>query len=495
MGKLKNFGFKHKAGILMPISALPNKYGIGSFGREAHKFVDFLYETGQKCWQVLPLNPTSYGDSPYQSPASGAGNPYFIDLDVLSSKGLLTKEELKGQRNNDKKVNYGRLFETRYEVLRTAFSRFKPNAEYRAFLRKNASWIEDYALFMALKVKNNYASFTLWNECERDYKQARESSSQYESEMAFWRWVQFEFDAQWKHLRDYAKKKGIVLIGDMPIYVAHDSADVWASREQFLLDESYNPTLVAGVPPDAFSETGQLWGNPIYNWEKMKNDGFEWWLDRIGRAFELYDIVRIDHFRGFAGYYTIPFGDETAVNGWWNEAPGQELFEAVNERFPSAKIIAEDLGVITDDVKKLLSDCDFPGMKMLPFAFFDENSDYIPRNYKSENCVVYTSSHDSDCARSWVNDLTGDARKLFNRERRKIKGENLVCSVIRLAFESKANLAVVQMQDYLYLNNEEGRMNMPSTPSGNWGWRMSPRYNTKALRDKISALTKETKRR
>lgn len=495
MGKLKNFGFKHKAGILMPISSLPSKYGIGSFGREARSFVDFLSETGHKCWQVLPLNPTSYGDSPYQSPASGAGNPYFIDLEILSSKGLLTKEELKDQKNNDKKVNYGWLFENRYKALRKAFSRFKANAEYRAFLRKNADWVESYALFMALKVKNNYASWTNWDECERDCEQARENAKQHEDKMAFWRWVQFEFDSQWQDIRAYAKKNGIVLIGDMPIYVAHDSADVWAARDQFLLDENYNPTLVAGVPPDAFSETGQLWGNPIYNWEKMKNEGFNWWLNRIGRAFKLYDIVRIDHFRGFAGYYTIPFGEETAVNGRWNDAPGQELFETVNRKFPSAKIIAEDLGVITDDVKKLLADNEFPGMKMLPFAFYDENSEYIPRNFKTENCVVYTSSHDSDCARSWVNDLTGDAKKLFNRERKRIKGENNVYSVIRLAFESKANLAVVQMQDYLNLNNEEGRMNMPSTATGNWGWRMSARYNTKSLREKVSALTKETKRR
>ncbi len=495
MGNLKNFGFKHKAGILMPISCLPNKYGIGSFGLEAHNFVDFLAETGHKCWQVLPLNPTSYGDSPYQSPASAAGNPYFIDLEILLSKGLLTKEELKDQKNADKKVNYGFLFENRYRALRAASSRFEPNTDYRAFLRRNSDWVDNYALFMALKVKNNYSSWTNWAENERDYKQASENSAQYDDEMSFWRWVQYEFDTQWQSLRSYAKKNGIMLIGDMPIYVAHDSADVWSSPDQFLLDENYNPTLVAGVPPDAFSATGQLWGNPIYNWEKMKNEGFTWWLNRIGRAFKLYDIVRIDHFRGFAGYYTIPFGDETAINGWWNEAPGQELFEAVNKKFPSAKIIAEDLGVITDDVKKLLSDNDFPGMKMLPFAFFDENSDYIPRNYKTENCVVYTSSHDSDCTRSWINNLTGESITIFNRERRKIKGESRVYSLIRLAFESKANLAVVQMQDYLELNNEEGRMNMPSTPSGNWGWRMSPRYNTKVLREKISALTKETKRR
>ncbi len=494
MARLKNFGFKHKAGILMPISALPSKYGIGSFGSEAYKFIDFLRDTGHKCWQTLPLNPTSYGDSPYQSPASGAGNPYFIDLELLASKGLLTKDELDEQKNRDKKINYGWLFENRYKALRTAFSRFVPNAEYRAFLRKNADWIEDYALFMALKTKNGYASWTLWEKSESDYKTASANASRYENEMAFWRWVQFEFDRQWQTLRLYAKKKGIMLIGDMPIYVAHDSVDVWASPEQFLLDENYNPTLVAGVPPDAFSDLGQLWGNPIYNWEKMKNDGFEWWLKRIGRAFKLYDIVRIDHFRGFAGYYAIPYGDETAVGGWWNDAPGSELFKAVNENLPKARIIAEDLGVITDDVKALLAETDFPGMKMLPFAFYDDNSDYLPKNYKTENCIVYTSSHDSDCAKSWIMELPKDAEECLDRERKKVKGESRVYSVIRLAFESRANLAVVQMQDYLELTSEEGRMNMPSTASGNWAWRMSPRYNTKALRKKIASLVKETKR-
>ncbi len=494
MGKLKNFGFKHKAGILMPISSLPGKYGIGSFGREAYRFIDFLSETGQKCWQVLPLNPTSYGDSPYQSPASGAGNPYFIDLEVLYSKGLLTKKELKEAINRDKKVNYGWLFETRYKLLRNAYARFEPNSEYRSFLRKNADWVNAYALFMALKVKNNYASWTLWDDRERDYTKARALEKQYKDESDFWRWVQFEFDAQWQSLRSYAKEKGIVIIGDMPIYVAHDSADVWSAPEQFLLDEDYNPTLVAGVPPDAFSETGQLWGNPIYNWELMKNEGFTWWLNRIKRAFKLYDIVRIDHFRGFAGYYTIPYGDETAVNGIWNVAPGAELFEAVKSSFPKAKIIAEDLGVITDDVRELLDKNEFPGMKMLPFAFFDDNSDYIPRNYKTKNCIVYTSSHDSDCAKSWISELEGKDKKRLDRERKKGLGESRVYSVIRLAFESKANLAIVQMQDYLELNNDEGRMNMPSTPSGNWTWRMSPRYDTKSLRNRILSLTKETKR-
>lgn len=494
MARLKNFGFKHKAGILMPISALPSKYGIGSFGGEARKFIDFLRETEHKCWQVLPLNPTSYGDSPYQSPASGAGNPYFIDLELLASKGLLTKAELDGQKNRDKKINYGWLFENRYKALRTAFSRFVPNSEYRAFLRKNADWIEDYALFMALKIKNGFASWTLWEKSESNYKTASANATRYGNEMAFWRWVQFEFDAQWQSLRAYAKKNGIMLIGDMPIYVAHDSVDVWASPEQFLLDENYNPALVAGVPPDAFSDVGQLWGNPIYNWEKMKNDGFEWWLKRIGRAFKLYDIVRIDHFRGFAGYYAIPYGDETAVGGWWNDAPGRELFKAVNENFPKARIIAEDLGIITDDVKALLAETDFPGMKMLPFAFYDDNSDYLPKNYKTENCIVYTSSHDSDCAKSWINELPKDAKARLDRERKRVKGESRVYSIIRLAFESRANLAVVQMQDYLELTSGEGRMNMPSTASGNWSWRMSPRYNTKALRKRIASLVKETKR-
>lgn len=478
----------------MPISSLPSRYGIGSFGKEAHDFVDFLDATGQKCWQVLPLNPTSYGDSPYQSPSSVAGNPYFVDLDILAAKGLLTAEELKEQRHDGARVDYGWLFGARYSALRLAYSRFAPDRAYRAFVRKNASWLENYALFMALKVHYNYAPWTTWQEEHREYAQAYAQRETFEEEMSFWRWVQFEFFTQWDTLVAHAHGKGIRIIGDMPIYVAHDSMDVWAAPEQFLLDDQYNPTVVAGCPPDGFSPDGQLWGNPIYNWELMEKQGFAWWIHRIATAFRLYDILRIDHFRGFAGYYNVPYGDDTARNGKWDPAPGIALFRTVKETFPKAKIIAEDLGFITDDVRALLDDAGFPGMKMLHFAFYDPDHEYLPRRFANANCVVYASSHDSDCTRSWLKNLSGEARKRFHQECPHVKGQTRTYDVIECALRSIANLAIVPMQDYLQLTNEEGRMNIPATSEGNWSWRISPRYNTAKLRAAMGEMAQKTKR-
>ena len=494
MNDMKNFGFRHKAGVIMPVSSLPSRYGIGSFGREAYEFIDFLDAAGQKCWQVLPLNPTSYGDSPYQSPAAAAGNPYFIDLEMLAEQGLLTAEELDGQKDNSEKVNYGWLFNTRYAVLRLAYSRFRPDEDYLRFVKENASWLEKYALFMALKVHNNFGMWTFWAEEHRDYKKAVAHSEAFEGEMGFWRWCQYEFLSQWKKLTDYAHEKGIVVIGDMPIYVAHDSVDVWAAPEQFLLDEQFNPTVVAGCPPDGFSVDGQLWGNPIYNWAHMEEDGFSWWLERVGNAFQLYDILRIDHFRGFAGYYNIPYGEATARNGKWDSAPGIALFRTILKEFPQSKVIAEDLGFITEDVRELLTDAGFPGMKMLHFAFYDEDSEYLPRIYDTENCVVYSSSHDSDCTPTWVENISGEAKERFDLECPRNEEQSRTYDLIEMAFNSIANLAMVQMQDYLELTNEEGRMNEPSTAEGNWGWRISSSYDTEELRSRILDLTVRTRR-
>ena len=478
----------------MPVSSLPSRYGIGSFGKSAHDFIDFLDATGQKCWQVLPLNPTSYGDSPYQSPSSVAGNPYFVDLDTLAKKGLLTAEELKAQRNNASRVDYGWLFTNRYAALRLAHKRFVPDRAYAAFLRKNAAWLENYALFMALKVHYQYAPWTQWSSEHREYAQAYACRSEFEEEMSFWRWIQFEFFTQWDAVLRHAHEKGIRIIGDMPIYVAHDSMDVWAAPEQFLLDDHYNPTVVAGCPPDGFSPDGQLWGNPIYNWDLMEEQGFSWWIDRVGTAFRLYDILRIDHFRGFAGYYNVPYGEATARNGKWDPAPGIALFRAIKTRYPKAKIIAEDLGFITDDVRALLDDTGFPGMKMLHFAFYDAEHEYLPRLFRNSNCVVYASSHDSDCTRTWVKNLSGDARKRFDAECPHVKGQSRTYDLIEYALSSIANLAIVPMQDYLQLSNEQGRMNIPSTAEGNWSWRISPRYNTEKLRNRMLCLAKKTKR-
>jgi len=496
---LKNFGFRRKSGILMPISSLPSPYGIGSFGKSAYDFVDFLVETGTKCWQVLPLNPTSYGDSPYQSPAAIAGNPYFIDPALLAKKGLLTKEELADHKHDTKRVDYGWLFNNRYPLLRKAYERFLEKGEnksrpYRAFCKKNASWLGDYSLFMALKVHYNYCSWTCWAEEHRDVERARLVQDSFRDECGFWEWIQYEFDTQWQALLAYAHKKGILLIGDMPIYVAHDSMDVWQAPSQFLLDENYNPTVVAGCPPDGFSPDGQLWGNPIYNWDLMKEQGFDWWCRRVKASFHLYDILRIDHFRGFAGYYNIPYGHDTARYGKWDSAPGIELFRTIAAAFPKARIIAEDLGFITDDVRELLTDSGFPGMKMLQFAFFDDDSEYLPRMFESANCVAYPGSHDADCIRTWCANLSGDALDRFNKECPHRKGQSRTYDLIEFSLASPANLTVVPIQDYLELTNDEGRMNRPSVADGNWNYRLSPRYRTKKLIEKISAVTKRTKR-
>ena len=496
---LKNFGFRRKSGILMPISSLPNAYGIGSFGKSAYDFADFLADTGTKCWQVLPLNPTSYGDSPYQSPASVAGNPYFIDLETLFKKGLLTKEELSENKNTSKRIDYGWLFNTRYIALRKAHARFLGKGEdkspaYKSYLRANRHWLPDYSLFMALKVHYNYCAWTLWSDEHKDVRLARERRGDFTCECSFWEWVQFEFDAQWQALRTYAHSKGILIIGDMPIYVAHDSMDVWQAPGQFLLDESFNPKVVAGCPPDGFSPDGQLWGNPIYNWPLMESEGFSWWLKRVKSAFRMYDILRIDHFRGFAGYYNVPFGHTTAREGKWDSAPGIQLFRTIKAAFPKAKIIAEDLGFITDDVRALLDDTGFPGMKMLQFAFYDDNSEYLPRTYAHQNCVAYPGSHDADCIKTWCKNLSGPALERFNRECPRIKGQSRGYDLIELAMKSPANLTVVPMQDYLELTNDEGRMNTPAVAEGNWTWRISPRYRTKKLTEKVRAMTIRAKR-
>ena len=488
-----NFGFKHKCGILLHVSSLPSRFGIGSFGTEAFDFIDFLAETRQRCWQVLPLNPTSYGDSPYQSPASLAGNPYFISLELLHKEGLLSAGELEEAVFLGERVDYGFLFQTRFKVLRKAHARFVPSRAFSAFCKKNADWLEDYALFMALKEKNAYSPWYEWGDFS-DVGFAREHAEEFTVDCNFWKWVQFAFSSQWGKVLEYAHSTGVSVIGDMPIYVAHDSADVWCAPEQFLLDSAFSPVLVAGCPPDGFSPDGQLWGNPIYNWEKMRSDNFKWWKARVGRAFELFDILRIDHFRGFASFYAVPFGDDTARRGEWLPALGSELFASIREAFPKAKIIAEDLGFITEDVRELLKETGFPGMKNLQFAFFDEDSEFLPRIYTTDNCVVYTASHDADCTESWFKDLSGETKKRFRKECPRKKGQSGTYALIAFAMNSLANLAMVPMQDYLRLENHEARMNVPSVPDGNWQWRMKKNYNRKSVRDRILSLCRETGR-
>lgn len=491
---MKNSLFQHGTGILMPISALPGRYGIGSLGREAFRFVDFLCESGQSHWQVLPIHPTAYGDSPYQTPSSMAGNPYFIDLDLLGKEGLLTKEELEEERCKITRIDYGRLFSTRFCKLKLAYKRFQVGKEYKLFLRKNEKWLLPYALFMSLKERYHFAPWTTWSVSHRVYASALLYKEEFAPEMAFWNFTQYCFFKQWEALHEYARKKGISLIGDMPIYVAHDSVEVWSRPDLFQLDEEGNALAVAGCPPDAFSEEGQLWGNPLYRWDVMEADGFSWWCERVAHALSLYDHLRLDHFRGFAEYYAIPYGAKDARDGSWHSAPGFSLFRKIKERFPKAKMIAEDLGHITPDVRELLAYTAFPGMKVLQFAFDTDESEYLPRNFETENCVVYTASHDSSCSASFLNGLTHEAKRRFLRECPHRKGQNRVYDLIEFALRSPATLSIIPMQDYLCLPDAVGRMNTPSTSQGNWTFRLSPRYNTAVLREKILGMAKRCKR-
>ena len=485
----KNFGFSHKSGILMPISSLPSPYGIGSLGQYARDFVDFLVKTEQTCWQILPINPTAYGDSPYQSPCSQAGNPYFIDLPQLQEKGLLTEEELPENQHDTQRVDYGWLWNTRFALLRKAFSRFVPDESYAAFCQKHSHWLNDYALFMALKERYGHSPWVTWAPEHKDADAARLLVSSFAPEMDFWKWVQFEFYTQWNALHQYATQNGISIIGDMPIYAAHDSVDVWRDREQFLLNSEGDPLVVAGFPPDGFSPDGQLWGNPIYNWKGMKKDGFAWWIRRIGCALELYDILRLDHFIGFENYYAVPYPSPNARGGSWQKAPGKALFKALKTALPGMKIIAEDLGIVTDEVRKLLKYTGFPGMKMLHFAFYEDDSENLPRMYNSDNWVVYTASHDSDCTASWAQAQSKETIKRLKQECPVKKGQTIPQALIAFAMSSRANLTMVPMQDYLELTNEQGRMNIPSVAQGNWSWRLDADYATAELIQKIHSFT------
>ncbi|MDE5990136.1 MAG: 4-alpha-glucanotransferase [Clostridia bacterium] len=479
-----------KAGILLPIFSLPSKYSIGSLGKTAYKFIDFLKDCGQSFWQVLPLNPTIYGDSPYQSPSAFAGNHYFIDVDILVKDGLLDKEFAEGFVRESERIDYGYLFESRLFLLKKAFEKFNINAkEYIEFKKENKFWLDDYALFMSIKEYNNNSEWSEWTDEEKFRKNLPALRRKYAGSMEFWYFAQYEFFRQYAKLKKYANSKGIEIIGDMPIYVAYDSADVWANPQNYLLDKDLSPTLVAGVPPDLFSEDGQLWGNPIYDWKRMKRDKFSWWIDRLKVAYKLYDVIRIDHFRGFAGYYVVEKGEKTAKKGEWLKGIGSAFFEELNRQLPGAKIIAEDLGVITPDVRRLLHKTGYPGMKVLQFAFGDENSDYLPKNIKSSNCIVYTGTHDNMTTPQWLDEISDREKDLFIKVCKPKKGEDLCDCLIRTAMLTKAKRAIIPMADYLGLG-KEGRINAPSTTGDNWTWRLNKRYNSAKLREKIKALSK-----
>lgn len=480
------------SGVLMHISSLPSPYGVGSMGQPARDFVDFLKKAGQTWWQILPVCPTSYGDSPYQSFSTFAGNPYFIDLDELREEGLLEPDEYCeiDWESPEDQVNYGVLYEKRYLVLRLAAKRFMavPSEAYDMFCRENAYWLDDYALFMALK---NFSSGKPWSEWEEKYRNRQpEALRKFEKEhwkhVNFWKVMQYFFFKQWKELRAYANCQGISIIGDLPIYVAFDSVDVWAYPELFQLDENRVPDMVAGCPPDGFSADGQLWGNPLFDWETMEQDDFAWWTERIRYQTTIYNVLRIDHFRGFDSYYAIPYGAENAQNGIWKRGPGMRLFRVIEKTIGKQQIIAEDLGFLTESVKELLKESGFPGMKVLELAFDsrdDNSSEYLPHNF-IPHCVAYAGTHDNDTIQGWMATASPEDTNFAKEYLRMDNPEEYHWDMMRTLWGSVADVTIVQAQDLLGLGSES-RMNVPSTAGGNWRWRALPGSFDDALAEKL----------
>lgn len=491
---------RRESGILLSVTSLPSRYGIGCFSKEAYDFVDRLEACGQSYWQILPLGPTSYGDSPYQSFSTFAGNPYLISLERLVEEGVLTEEEC-GAEDWGKRpgtVDYEKIYRARFRLLRKAYERshIAEDPEFQRFKYENSWWLRDYAVFMAVKGVFGGQEWTKWAEDIRlrwnnamDYYQR-----EYYFDIEFQEYLQYQFIRQWRELKAYANGKGIRIIGDIPIYVAMDSADAWAHPELFQLDENNRPTAVAGCPPDGFSASGQLWGNPLYRWDYHRQTGYQWWLQRLSYCYQLYDVVRIDHFRGFDEYYSIPFGDEDATRGHWEKGPGMELFRTVKAALGEKEIIAEDLGYITDSVRRLVWESGYPGMKVLEFAFDSRDSgcagDYLPHNYP-ENSVAYTGTHDNETITGWYDSITEEERTLVReylcdmRTARK----NLYLPLISLIMRSSARICIIPMQDYLGLDNR-CRMNTPSTVGKNWKWRLLPGQMSDEVVELIGAVTK-----
>lgn len=490
---------ERSSGILLHISSLPSAYGIGTLGKSAYEYADFLSLAGQRYWQMLPIGHTGYGDSPYQAFSMYAGNPYFIDLDLLIADGLLKESELSSRfwGSDPAQVDYGAVYKNRFEVLRLAYRRGfdRLRDEVEGFRGENSHWIEDYALFMAVKAHFGGVSWLDWEDDEirlRKPDALARYSRLLREDIEFFIFIQYLFWKQWTALREYVRERGIKLIGDLPIYLSPDSAEVWANPAYFELDEDGRPLAVAGVPPDAFSATGQLWGNPLYNWEAVKASGWKLWLDRIRAAGSQFDVVRIDHFRGFESYWRVPYGEKTAENGEWVKGPDIELINIIREKFPHLEIIAEDLGFLTDDTRRLLRDSGFPGMKVLQFAFDSrEPSDYLPHTY-GRRCVCYTGTHDNSTAQGWYDELTAlseDDRRYANDYLGLNETEGVSWGLIRGGMSSVANLFVAQMQDYLELDGS-ARQNRPGTASGNWRWRLRGGECTPELSAKIARYTR-----
>lgn len=476
----KNFLDKRGAGILLPISSLPSNYGIGTLGEEAFRFIDQLKEAGQRYWQVLPVGPTSFGDSPYQSFSAFAGNPYFIDLDILMEEGLLKKEEVEsvswGADPTD--VDYALLFQNRFPVLKKAYgrSRHKEEKEYSVFLKQNKYWLQDYCMYMAIKFHFQNQEWQRWDEDIRYRKKAalKKYQEQLAEEIGFWEFCQYKFFQQWDRLKKYAHRKKIRLIGDIPLYVSMDSADVWAHSDLFELDERKKPINIAGVPPDCFSEDGQRWGNPLYNWTAMESDGFRWWAKRMKANAGLYDVIRIDHFIGIVNYWSIPASCPTAVDGKWRKGPGKKLTDVIKQATKGTDIIAEDLGVVGPNVRKLIAKTGWPGMKILEFAFDGTaDNEYLPHNYRTSNCLVYGGTHDNATLMGFYGAKKKKELKYLMNYLHISKKKEIPRAMIRAAYGSIASTAIFQMQDILELDNR-ARMNLPSTVGTNWRWRMLP---------------------
>ena len=482
----------------MAVSSLPGNYGIGCFSKEAYRFVDDLHDAGQSLWQILPLGPTSYGDSPYQSFSTFAGNPYFIDPDTLIAKKWLTKKECESfdWGKDPQKVDYAKIYYSRFRLLRKAYRRSKIAADrdFKKFLKDNSFWLPDYALFMALKDAHDGKSWETWEKelRFRDKETMKKAQEKYAGDIEFYEFLQYEFFEQWKALKKYANNKGIEIVGDIPIYVAFDSADAWANPELFEFDENLEPIAVAGCPPDAFSADGQLWGNPLYRWDVHKKKGYDWWMKRLDACFKLYDVVRIDHFRGFDAYYRIPYPAENARHGKWVKGPGYDIFKTMKKKLGEKKVIAEDLGYLTPSVIKLVQKTGYPGMKILQFAFDPrEESDYLPHNY-GKNSVVYTGTHDNDTTLSWYYVIGKGDRKLANEYLdipKDAKDKDIPWYFIRSALSSVSDTAVIPMQDILSLPHA-ARMNLPSTIGNNWQWRMKEGAFKNTVKKKLLAMTK-----
>ena len=486
-----------KSGILLPVSSLPSRYGIGCFSKEAYEFIDKLKEAGQTYWQILPLGPTSYGDSPYQSFSTFAGNPYFIDPEELVERGYVTTEQCNAYDfgTDIHSVDYSKIYKSRFCLLKEAFenSHIEEDPDFQRFVEENAYWLDDYALYMA--IKDGFCGIC-WAAWEEDVKLRTPEAMdryrrKYEKEIVFYQFQQYLFQVQWNKLKTYANNNGIKIIGDIPIYVAFDSSDAWANPELFQFDENSTPLAVAGCPPDAFAATGQLWGNPLYRWDYHAQTGYVWWISRLKHCFTLYDVVRVDHFRGFDEYYAIPYGDKTAENGVWKKGPGIDLFNTVKKELGDVNIIAEDLGYLTESVMKLVEDTGYPGMKVLQFAFDSrEESNYLPHNYP-HNCVVYTGTHDNNTVRGWLDDMCEEDNALAEdyMNNGDTPKDERPWEFIRLALGSVADLAVIPLQDYLCLGTE-ARINLPSTLGNNWKWRLVPGQVTDEMLEKMCHLNK-----